>query len=255
MHTLDMVVASVDLYDEVAFTPDGSRILKTEARSALAGFDSPRFCKLIDIACEKYLKTYDAVGGTLEIIKNIPLGAGLGGSSAAIAGAIRLLDCYNASCGNKKEGLDNGFLLGLGSDVPYMYQGGFARVKGVGEIVEPLRCGQLHFLVVTGEGGVDSKHAYDLFDEVNQTCPQQPADSVKAALKRPRNDLERAAFALNPSVSAAKRALEETGAEFVLMSGSGSAVSAVFKSRKQAERAMNALRFDGEIRLLKSVEY
>jgi 4-diphosphocytidyl-2-C-methyl-D-erythritol kinase len=59
------------------------------------------------------------------------------------------------------------------------------------------------------------------------------------------NDFERVVFPDYPELRKVKSVLQNTGAEFVSLSGSGSAVYGLFQSRAQAERAARKLERDG----------
>ena len=130
MHTLDMRVCSVSLGDGVRLSEGGARFSFTETP---AGFVPALYTPLLERA---YALMHGEWGGeySFTIAKRIPHLAGLGGSSAPVAGMARLWA--------KARGVtpDPRFLLRLGSDVPYMFRGGDARVRGTGEEVEgPLR--------------------------------------------------------------------------------------------------------------------
>jgi 4-diphosphocytidyl-2-C-methyl-D-erythritol kinase len=67
------------------------------------------------------------------------------------------------------------------------------------------------------------------------------------------NDLERAVLPAYPQIGRIKDHLFRLGAEGVLMSGSGSAVFAVFQSRTVAEHAVTALTGQGKAFLVESL--
>ena len=81
-------------------------------------------------------KNIDA-GVHITLVKNIPIGAGLGGgSSDAAATLVALNRLWNLN-------LDGDVLCRyaakIGSDVPFFIRGGSAYARGRGEILEPLR--------------------------------------------------------------------------------------------------------------------
>src|SRR5204862_6017924 len=59
--------------------------------------------------------------------KRIPAGAGLGGGSADAAAVLRWAGIEDVALAAR-----------LGADVPFCLRGGRARVRGVGEVLEPL---------------------------------------------------------------------------------------------------------------------
>ena len=129
MHTLDMRVCSVSLYDEVRLLPaNGKENIRERISvvSSLDGFGPERFMPVPEKALALFEEKYGKTDCAFSIVKGIPSGAGMGGSSAAVAGMVRLLA--------EKTGItpDVGFLLSLGSDVRYMYTGGEARGRGTG---------------------------------------------------------------------------------------------------------------------------
>ena len=132
------------------------------------------------------------------------------------------------------------FLLSLGSDVPYMYEGGEARVTGCGESVERLPFVKRSVLLVLPSGGADTAKAYALYDQ----GVISPGD----------NHLFAAACRLCPETGRAAEALSLAGARRVVMSGSGSAVCAFFGDEQEAERVKRALPRDLDCVLLHTVD-
>ena len=104
-------------------------------------------------------------------------------------------------------------------------------MTGVGDVVEALEPIFKHFVILV-KGGVDSGKAYKLYDEIGAECfgPR-------------RNDLEKAAREINPAVKEARETLENLGAKDVVMSGSGSAVVAIFDDEASAKSVFD--RIDG----------
>ena len=225
LHTLDMIVCPYAKYeDTVSFYPQNDVIGITEVKidCALQGFDETKFLAAIKDKLD-LIALRANVGGRLHICKNIPLGAGMGGSSASIVGALKAVEIYCTSVG-KNMPLDTAFLLSLGSDVPCMYKGGVCRVRGVGEVVDKIDCTDIpNFESVVVEGGADSGECYKTFDKLGKdysslAIPQ----NVREALELNRNDLFESSCIVNPRIKEAVERLKGEGINKVFMTGSGS---------------------------------
>lgn len=97
-------------------------------------------------------------GVSLHLKKRIPVGGGLGGGSADAAGALRAV---NASLG---LGLDADALRAigatLGSDVPFLVEGGTALGRGRGERLEPVAAKPMDFLLLVPTFGASTAAVY-----------------------------------------------------------------------------------------------
>ncbi len=99
------------------------------------------------------------------VAKHIPAGAGLGGGSADAAAVLRWAGC------------DDLERAGLGADVPFCVIGGRARVRGIGEIVEPLPFEPRTFTLLTPPFGCSTPAVYRRWDELGgprRRRPQRP---------------------------------------------------------------------------------
>lgn len=247
LHTLDMRVCSVNLFDRVTLIAAERAAEKERAgecvvlgdgkfafASSLAAFRPKLMLPRMENAYAATREFFGDADGVLLVERNIPPCAGMGGSSAAVVGMVRLMSARTGKTPTTE------FLLSLGSDVPYMYVGGEARVTGCGESVERLPFVERHIVVVYPEGGVDTASAYSLYDA--------------GARCRGDNHLFAAACALNGNVPAAERALREAGAEKTVMSGSGSAVCAFFDDEREAAYVMSALPPEFNAELLRTID-
>ena len=217
LHTLDMETVAVDLYDTVTYNKTEKGGIAIDYTSTLIDFDKERFRPVVESAVDKFVAEYGDTDCHILIEKKVPLGAGIGGSSTAVVGVLKALEDL------KNIRLDDRFLLTIGSDIPVVYRGGHNRVTGVGDVVEALEPIFKHFVLLVN-GGVDSKKAYRLYDEIGAE-----------RFGNRRNDLEKAARAINPAVKEARETLENLGAKDVVMSGSGSAVVAIFEDEASAK--------------------
>lgn len=177
----------------------------------------------------------------LVLHKQIPAGAGLGGGSAdaaaVVALASRLLGSDLSAAGP--------ILLGLGSDVPFAMLGGTALVTGVGEVVSPLPAASgFAVAVVVPPFEVSTPGAYARWDDLDgPEGPAIPAAALPPALRdlAPlRNDLYPAAVSLVPEVDDWRNELARIWGVPVAMTGSGSALFALFPTDDEAADAIRS---------------
>jgi len=184
--------------------------------------------------------------------KNIPMGAGLGGGSsnaAAVLIALPALAGKRIPMGRLIEWAER-----LGSDVPFFLLGGTAVGIGRGTELYPLEDQpRRHVLVVSTGVHVSTRDAYKRLNR--QTVPStltSPLDlpilrefqTIAWTLDRSdlrqipfANDFERPVFETHGEIPAVVRKLRRAGAKPVLMTGSGSAVFAIFETAVQAKTA------------------
>lgn len=192
-HLIDAEMISLDLFDRLRITPDS-----TGVRIGTGG----------EVADVELDPTNDLIGRALalagvdarvEVTKNIPLGAGLGGGSADAAAVLRWArfdDVVSAST--------------VGADVAFCLVGGRARVRGIGDLVEPLPSLGRTFTLVTPEIHCSTPAVYAMWDEMGG--PEGPGT----------NDLEPAALRIAPELGAVRDALGEATGSTPMLAGSGS---------------------------------
>lgn len=170
---------------------------------------------------EAVSRRYGTGGARILIEKRIPEGAGLGGSSADAGAVARALDALY-----RIGGIDPRLLVSIGSDVPYFYFGGAARVSGTGEVCTPLSLPPLLKTVLVPSGTVNTGECYRLYDETGGENGDVDAfleELLTGRIPKPFNALRHAAQQLNPMIEKGISILEKAG--FTAgMTGSGSAV-------------------------------
>ena len=164
--------------------------------------------------------------------KTSPVGAGLGGGSADAAFALKML---NELCElGLSEELLAGYASRLGSDCAFFIYNRPMIGEGRGEQLteHDLFLDDYDLQVITPAGiAVSTKDAYA------GIRPQMPEVSLRDALTRPVeewdgilvNDFEETVFAKYPELAAIKRSLYDCGAVYASMSGSGSALFAIYR--------------------------
>lgn len=235
-HLLDSLVTTVDLYDRVTVKKRRDGLISVTMRGMGSERLSPEENNA-QKAGERFVSVFGTPGADISIDKNIPMGAGLGGSSADAAGVLNALaSLYGISDRAALKAVADG----LGSDTGYLLSGGFCRMRGRGELVEPL--GELpgmHVLLLCPEEGVSTAECYKICDTYAKNSPHTPralellrSGNAEWAAKLFYNDLYPAAQALCPAVGQALcdlKALSPWGAS---MTGSGSGVFAQFETRE-----------------------
>lgn len=165
--------------------------------------------------------------------KTSPVGAGLGGGSADAAFALRML---NELCAlDLSEEVLAGYASRLGSDCAFFIYNRPMIGEGRGEVLTeyPVSLDGYDLQVLTPEGvAVSTKDAY------GGIRPHLPEVPLREALARPVeewngilvNDFEETVFVKYPELAAIKRSLYDSGAVYASMSGSGSALFAIYKA-------------------------
>lgn len=245
-HEMDMVMQTVGLCDTITLTvPEKTGISMTCSDQTLACDDSNICVRCAKVFFEQ-AKLPPKVHIHLE--KYIPMMAGLGGGSAdgaAVLCGLNKLYGTGLSC---EELCEIGFQIGV--DIPFCIRGGTQRVQGAGErMSDAPKLGQsCYILIAKPSFPVSTKLAFQGFDQ--QTDPQRAdVDGMMQALKA--GELSGIAdklsnvfepFCRPEEIGTLKAIMLQQGAAGALMSGSGSAVFALFEQKAQAEACAKVLR-------------
>lgn len=239
-HEMDMVMQTIDLFDDVELSEAGTISVFSDGSP-----DGPE--NLAWKAAEAFFRAAKRSGGArIRLTKRIPAQAGMaGGSADAAAVLIGLNALYDARL--SPEALrDAG--LSVGADVPYCLIGGTARVRGIGEIVEPMPPFLSGYLVVAKPAiGISTAEAFRRFDRAeNLRHPDIAAllsvmekgqlDALSLFME---NVLEQSEQ--NETVETLRQELLKNGALAARMTGSGSAVFGLFSEKEAVSRCAAAL--------------
>ena len=164
--------------------------------------------------------------------KVIPTQAGMGGGSSDCAYMIRLLNDLFSLGLSTQQMID--YAARLGADCPFFIMSRPAYAEGIGERLEPvsLSLSGWYMAVVRPDIPVSTKEAFSLIR------PQKPVRNCRDIVMQPvetwrdqlTNDFEQSVFALHPEIGAIKQQLYALGAVYAAMSGSGSALFALFRT-------------------------
>ena len=251
-HMLDSLVCSVDLFDLIVLKKrkDSKILIQMHGQGTeLLPYDENNAAR----AAESYINAFGTCGADITIYKNIPLGAGLGGSSADAAGVlIGMTKLYGAGSEKQLKELADG----LGSDTGYMLTGGYARLLGRGDKVEFIDSKlNLNFLLLKPNGGVSTAECYKQYDSMPQASISSES-ALRAVISGDRaalgaclnNALYAPAAILNPEVKTAYKELEAFSPLGVCMTGSGSAVFALFENAEFCRWAQS--RYKGKFKCI-----
>jgi 4-diphosphocytidyl-2-C-methyl-D-erythritol kinase len=193
-------------------------------------------------------------GIRLRLEKKIPMGAGLGGGSSDAATTLLALERLT---GNRLELLARIELAArLGSDVPLFLLGGRVLGCGRGEEIYPLTdLPARHCLIVFPGFSVSTAEAYAALGlrlterkedrKINVLGKRSPFPLE--AWGPAENDFEWFVFARWPELARVKRQLIRAGAETASLTGSGSALYAVYESAQQLNRAASRMPADWKV--------
>ena len=235
-HLLDSLVSTVSLFDSVTATArtDG----KTTVSFTGVGTEGipPRNNALR--AAEAFSDAFSMAGADITIDRKIPVGAGLGSSSADAAGVLRALAAlYGISDTVRLKAIADS----LGSDTGYLLTGGWARMTGRGEQIAPIAdMPALSLLLLIPSAGVSTPQCFAAFDRRAETFSPLTEEAI-ARLRREGakgayafgNALTRAAEELNPEVAVLLSEAAKLSEYGFGMTGSGSACYAVFPSQEE----------------------
>lgn len=225
-HNLETAFYPLKLYDVVELLDAG------HTHCMVKGLDVPGQNQ--DNIC---LKAYDLLSKDFNLppqkivlLKNIPVGAGLGGGSSDAALVIRMLN------DKFKLGLSvvqmQSYASILGADCAFFIENKPVMAYGIGNEFEDLDLDLSSYfkVLVKAPVHVATSTAYA------GVKPSRPSSSLKDLIHLPltawrkelKNDFEPSVFGAHPEIEKIKEALYASGALFALMSGSGSAVYGLF---------------------------
>ena len=230
-HDLATVFHAVSLYDEVVARSAEDFSVTAEG---VGSEQVPRDDSNLAMQAARTLAAYSGVtsGAGLHIRKEIPVAAGMAGGSADAAGALVACDAlWGTGLGRPELAI---LAARVGSDVPFALMGGTALGTGRGERLTPAMVGGVfHWVLAMSDQGLAAPAVYAKLDELrsNRTIlAPGVAPDVLAALRAAdaralgrllENDLQEAACALAPELTAILEAGRGLGALGAIVSGSG----------------------------------
>lgn len=266
-HELETLLVPLRIYDSISLRPTALstsgdnpqiRLRIADAR----GSQSPNFADSVVpggadnlvVRALELLRTRSGctAGADVELVKRIPIAAGLGGGSSDAAAALKL--------GNRAWGIHwslsrlTTLAAEIGSDVAFFLQSRSAICRGRGEQVETIDAvAPVHFVLVQPPAGLSTAEVYREFaaTEAPQTDRTGLVASLVADLQRGnfaglarqlKNSLQAAAARLSPWVDRTRDAFERLDFLGHQLSGSGTCYFGVCRHAQHARRLATILR-------------
>lgn len=257
-HRIDSVVASVDIWDTICAKPRSDRLVNVYMHGLGSESIPPEKNNAVR-AGEAFVSAFGTKGADIEIYKDIPVGAGLGGSSADAAGVLNAMaKVYKIQDAAALKRIADG----LGSDTGYMLGGGFARMTGRGEEVRPFVCPmRLYMLLFLPGESVSSGECYAEYDRMPDP-PRADSEQMERSLaagdfgavaRNVYNALGAPSARLSGEVQKALEAAASFSPAAYAVTGSGSGVFALFESEELCRWAKSRYKGKMRTRVVKTV--
>ena len=239
-HILDSIVIFTDIFDILSFKKDRKNVLTFTGE----------FSKSLNVKNNSVIKALDLFENLLadrfsiNIEKNLPLGAGLGGGSADAAAVIRFITSY---CSQPMPSLEA--ISKIGADVPVCVLSLASRVGGIGEITRPIDLSGMDLWIVLVNPRIFVATG-SVFEDVSKknNDPLEPFTNFRKTdqfihyLRRQRNDLQSIAVNKWPEIKEVLDTLDKTQDVLLSrMSGSGSTCFGLYRTQDIAKRAVSYL--------------
>ena len=249
-HKIDSVVQIINFFDEIQLSKSSKdkQIIFNFSDSSVKKNENLAF-----IAIESFINFFQIKEGIkVDIKKNIPMGAGLGGgSSNAAAVLIGLHKLF------KLNNFDQLVKLGakIGSDVPLFLYGRSANLSGRGEIVEIIKNPfNLNYLLIIPQIHSSTKELYSEWDKNQEAVSQyfQNKDTklnIKDHIIELRNDflpLLIKKFVIYDEIFSI---LKDFGLSNISISGTGSSIFAIINNSYDCEPIIDYFKSSNQLKV------
>lgn len=255
-HDVEMIMTTIDLADRIEIYPIKQNRIEVSLESRYVPSDERN---LAYKAAAAFKEKYGLASGVhINIEKNIPVSAGLGGGSTDAAAVLRGLNRLWSLNIPLKDLADLG--ASIGSDVPFCVYGNTAIATGRGERIEQLASPPSCWVVLAKPDiGVSTRTIFGKVktEGINHPNTKGIIDSLSnkdfgKLCANMGNVLENITLALYPEVQHIKDTMKHVGAPGVLMSGSGPTIYGLVENQNKAKRIYNGMRgFCDEVYLVR----
>ena len=237
-HKLNSVLSRIDLYDEIRIKDESSFSISYNGPFGDQVGSNDHISKLFNYLIDKnYLKQKSFA---IHVVKNIPVGSGLGGGSSNVAEIIKYLIRSNL--------LDNSssteIARDLGSDIEFFIDEGSALISGKGNVDQRLKINSdKHFLIVFPNVQNSTKDIFNKHSNLSGEKFSYNNDiNLDEILKGTSNELEKTALLANQEMKKIREYLvNDINCKYERMTGSGSAYFAVYEDKQKADEAIQRI--------------
>ena len=237
-HELNSVLSRIDLYDEIRIKDESSFSISYNGPFGDQVGSNDHISKLFNYLIDKnYLKQKSFA---IHVVKNIPVGSGLGGGSSNVAEIIKYLI--------RSDLLDNlistEIARDLGSDIEFFIGEGSALISGKGNVDRRLKINSdKHFLIVFPNIQNSTKEIFNKHSNLSGEKFSYNNDiNLDEILKGTSNELEKTALVANQEMTKVREYLDnDINCKYERMTGSGSAYFAVYEDKQKAEEAIQRI--------------
>jgi len=239
-HDILTVYQSINLYDELSFK-ESERLMLRISDKTIPLDNSNTVVKSFNIFTS-YLEKKNIKKQCFEIriVKNTPSGSGMGGGSADGAATLRFLNRYHGNLFSNEEIGKMAFRVG--ADVMFLLRGGLAIGEGLGEKLEYFNYPEFekyNIAIIYPNIYISTKWAYENYDKYltnDKKCYN--INNLKigfnefiSSLKYSYNIFENLIYNHYPRLQEIKKKLDGMSPIFSMMTGSGSAIFAIFDDK------------------------
>lgn len=238
-HEIDTCYQAIDLADTVVLEPSDEpgvtcRVVGPFAEGVPEGPEN--------LAARAALLLAERTGHeprvAITLVKEIPAGAGLGGGSSDAA-AVLIALAHRFAVPDPGDTLVE-LAAELGADVPFFLEGGTQEATGIGDRLRPAPTPAERWGILVWPGvRVSTRWAYEEHDRVTEATVS--ASQREAGHDGRSNAFESLVLARWPEVDRAARLLRAAGACDPRLSGTGSAVYALFADLDSRESALERI--------------
>lgn len=230
-HEIRTVFNEIGLCDTLNYTLTKKEEVKILTNKDFVKADENLIYKIAIFLKKRYNVEY---GVTVELEKNIPVAAGLGGGSSNAATTIEALsNLWKLNIAPKEK---HEIASLFGSDINFFLEGGCALGEGRGEIITPLEDIEINHVFLVNPGfGIPSWEAYKAV-KTSETANENWQDFLETRdIKLCSNKLEEGIRQLYPEIDQIINYLENNGAKKAMLSGSGATIIAFCSDQETTE--------------------
>ncbi|OON98063.1 MAG: 4-(cytidine 5'-diphospho)-2-C-methyl-D-erythritol kinase [Epulopiscium sp. Nele67-Bin005] len=246
-HNLRMIMQTINLHDTIQITKTKSPKIQVKSNISWLPTDEKNIAYK---AAQLFIEETGIKNGVyIDILKRIPVAAGLAGGSSNAATVLVGLNKMFKTGYTKRQLMEMG--VKLGADVPFCILRGTVLAEGIGEVLTVLKpLPYTHILLVKPNISVSTQHIYQslsvpdirVHPQTNKVVKAIGRSDTKYIFSHMENVLQEVTIAQYPQIEKIKKTMIEQGAVASMMSGSGPTVFGIFNTKEDCIRVASYFR-------------